>query len=167
MDTATNESQLDATAVNLFSKVLRAGLGKITCPVHERCDGRCQPHGRIRFEAPCYGEVSFDIQTNHETETSTLPLEPISIHLPTEVFQYSAIDSSNGQIRLLRVQPTVFLANPVIVGLIDARLDDHPDYTALSYHWGPPLFDHSIICNGKSSMSTNHFTMPLSGTSGR
>lgn len=51
----------------------------------------------------------------------------------------------NRTIRLLEVIPTN--VDNVVCRLHDYSLDDCPAYEALSYVWGPPVFDHSIVCD--------------------
>lgn len=81
--------------VHLFSTVLPVvvGLDQKTCPVHEHCNGSYQPHGQpVKFETPHYGELPIAFDVDCGTERGTLPLEQASIPLPTDAFQYSAIE---------------------------------------------------------------------------
>jgi hypothetical protein len=151
-----DEAELDPAvvldAINLTSQMIALSVSWITCPIHEHCDGSCSGNGRIVFEPVRVGTTRYSAQLQ-DHETSNLPLqqeEPISI--PSEIFDYSPIDSEAGEIRLLFVQQAVFQSDPVVIELISAKFDDpkFPKYAALSYHWGPPVFDHTIVCNGKA-----------------
>jgi hypothetical protein len=73
------------------------------------------------------------------------------IQIPSEDFQYTPIDSTSGEIRVLRLHEAVFRSDAVVVDLVTINIRDAncPNFGALSYHWGELVFDHAIVCNGK------------------
>lgn len=82
---------------------------------------------------------------------------------PTLLLSESALDAYNysqfegrrpDEIRLLRIHPAASIDDPVICDLRIVSLSSKPDYAALSYTWGPPLFDHQITCDGRKLMIT-------------
>ena len=140
-------------SLNLFSSMLAASLSQLTCSLHEFCDGSCSSGHPITFKPLAIGTQAFKLVK--QTEPSPYPLS----HAPSEPvlslfiqafppFSYSHINSTDSYIRLLRVRPAKYLNDPVIVEMVEVCLDQSPEFAALSYHWGPPVFDHAIICNG-------------------
>jgi len=72
-----------------------------------------------------------------------------------EVHNYDPFEESRpDEIRVLRVHPSASIDDPVICDLRIVSLGDNPEYAALSYTWGPPLFDHQITCDGRNFMIT-------------
>ncbi|KAG8526645.1 uncharacterized protein KY384_008074 [Bacidia gigantensis] len=65
-----------------------------------------------------------------------------------EAFEYKPIHSSKAFIRLLRIKPGKFRVDVIECEMRDFCLDDRPLFTAMSYFWGEPKLDQSIICNG-------------------
>lgn len=84
--------------------------------------------------------------------------EPSSIVMnqitePT-IYTYTPLALSESQIRILRIHRAENLSDPLITSLETASLDQDPiqtlmyGFTALSYTWGPPVFDGLVILNG-------------------
>jgi hypothetical protein len=70
-------------------------------------------------------------------------------------YQYTPFEEGRSdQIRILRVYPAASIEDPVICDLRIVNLDSKPEYAALSYTWGPPIFDHQITCNNQTFMVT-------------
>ena len=72
-----------------------------------------------------------------------------------EAYSYSPFEGSRpDEIRLLRAHPAASIEDPLICDLRIVSLSSKPEYAALSYTWGPPLFDHQITCDGRRLMIT-------------
>lgn len=56
----------------------------------------------------------------------------------TDTFRYRPLSGSASEIRLLEIQPSSKLDDPVLCLLRHVKLHDVPDYNALSYAWGDP-----------------------------
>ncbi|KAJ4288119.1 hypothetical protein N0V90_012136 [Kalmusia sp. IMI 367209] len=68
-------------------------------------------------------------------------------------YLYTTLEPSKSQIRILEIQPAANFTDPIIVELKVFSLDNdnyenYTSFTALSYCWGPPVMDHSIILGG-------------------
>jgi Heterokaryon incompatibility protein (HET) len=77
---------------------------------------------------------------------------PTTIHDYTYINRQTSIDRHH--IRLIRLYPAVSRNAPLVCDLRVVSLDENPEYTALSYCWGDPIFDHEIICEGKTFLVT-------------
>ncbi|KAL8690565.1 MAG: hypothetical protein Q9218_004017 [Villophora microphyllina] len=137
---------------NLLSTLLAISQSQTTCPVHENCDGSCE--GRQIVHRPV-------IEGNPEL-VAIRDLQPRLIDSGVacrdaawlvlqnlDPFEYSPVNSARAMIRLLRIKTACFHKDVIECEMYDVCLDDRPCYAALSYYWGPPCFDHQIICNGK------------------
>ena len=70
------------------------------------------------------------------------------------VYQQLPLPEGHGDYtRLLRVLPGSD-DDPLVCELRTVALDERPDFAALSYTWGPPIFDHQITLNGSQFMIT-------------
>jgi hypothetical protein len=142
------------SSLNHESHKLVASQSKITCPVHNWCNGTCQASGGtapITFE-PLLGDGLIFEVSPPETSLSepSLVTEPWTVvEFELEEFEYKSLDPETATIRLILVEPQGFLDDPVIIELIELSPDSPISYAAISYRWGPPIFDHKIICNGK------------------
>ena len=73
-------------------------------------------------------------------------------------YVYNTLDASKSQIRVLILYPSEDPDDPITAGLFTQSLDEiaytttptWKPYSALSYTWGLPVFDGSIILDGKS-----------------
>lgn len=72
-------------------------------------------------------------------------------------YAYQPLES-NDTIRILVLQPSNDLLSPLEADIVHKprriqqegrRQPVFQDYTAISYHWGPPNFSHSISCGGR------------------
>ncbi|KAH7408965.1 hypothetical protein BKA64DRAFT_773431 [Cadophora sp. MPI-SDFR-AT-0126] len=136
-----------------LSSSLHAVLqSQMTCRIHEDCDGSCT------------GEQITFSPILSPTANARMTIAPRPREVPAgyirqnaewlgqqqlEDFVYNELPGSTPVIRLLTVKPAVFRDEVVECDLVDAALEDNPSYIALSYHWGPPNFDHTIIVNGR------------------
>lgn len=82
---------------------------------------------------------------------------------------YTSRLSSEGQIRLLKLQPGTLGNREVACTLEIVNLNDTPSYVALSYTWGPPTAEaadmeainqsiHSITCDGNAIQITKNLS---------
>lgn len=78
-----------------------------------------------------------------------------------ETYLYSPLPSTDKTIRLLCIPPADHISDPLICQMYQARLNDKPEYSALSYTWGAPVFDHHIICDGRRLAITAHLDAAL------
>jgi hypothetical protein len=86
-------------------------------------------------------------------------LTPTAIHDYAYVNRQTSIDRH--RIRLIRLYPAVSRNTPLVCDLRVVSLDENPEYTALSYCWGDPIFDHEIICEGKTFLVTARLSAAL------
>jgi hypothetical protein len=69
-------------------------------------------------------------------------------------YVYTPLDTTKSQIRILNVRRAEEMSDPLVAELITVGLDDNTvarlmyGITALSYTWGPPEFDGSILLDG-------------------
>ncbi|KAH7061713.1 heterokaryon incompatibility protein-domain-containing protein [Paraphoma chrysanthemicola] len=143
--------ELFHAAGNIASQMAAISVSAVTCELHEHCDGSCSGNGPVEFQPLQIGNNPYRA-TAKGRPVYDLPLtqdDPTSI--PSEDFQYTPIDSASGEIRVMRLHKAVFRSDAVVADLItiNIRNADHPNFGALSYHWGRPEFDHAIVCNGK------------------
>lgn len=76
-------------------------------------------------------------------------------------YQYSPLPSTDKTIRLLCIPPADHISDPLVCEMRQARLIDKPEYAALSYTWGAPVFDHHVICDGRRLAITAHLDAAL------
>lgn len=69
-------------------------------------------------------------------------------------YAYAPLDTTKSQFRILNVRRAEGMSDPLVAELITVGLDDNTvarlmyGITALSYTWGPPVFDGSILLDG-------------------
>jgi hypothetical protein len=76
---------------------------------------------------------------------------------PDDPFSYTPLDSLRSEIRVLALKPSHDPLSPIVAELFTQSLDEDAysatptwrPYAALSYTWGAPIFNGSIILNGK------------------
>ena len=78
-----------------------------------------------------------------------------------ENYQYSPLPSNDRTIRLLCIPPADDISDTLVCDMRHVRLIDKPEYAALSYTWGAPVFDHHVICNGRRLAITAHLDAAL------
>ncbi|KAK3670045.1 hypothetical protein LTR78_010076 [Recurvomyces mirabilis] len=79
-------------------------------------------------------------------------------------FIYEPFADSTSEIGILHLQPLMNVRDGCekLVGkLVPVRLEDAPPYTALSYTWGEPIFDRTIILNGEKHAITANLAHAL------
>jgi hypothetical protein len=78
------------------------------------------------------------------------------------IYRYSPIDS-NWHIRVLKLEPAISFADPLVGSFFTRKLDDvedlgqpMPNYQGVSYCWGPQSDTNWMLCDGQRlSISTN------------
>ena len=78
-----------------------------------------------------------------------------------ENYQYSPLPTTDKTIRLLCIPPADDISDTLVCDMHHVRLIDKPEYAALSYTWGAPIFDHHVICNGRRLAITAHLDAAL------
>ena len=69
-------------------------------------------------------------------------------------YMYTPLDTTKSQFRILRVRRAEELSDPLVTELVTLGLDDNTvarlmyGFTALSYTWGPPVFDGCVSLDG-------------------
>lgn len=63
--------------------------------------------------------------------------------LPRPKYQYASIEAEH-EIRILVLAPAASYNAKLQATLITTRLDEKPQYEAISYVWGPPVFSKTI-----------------------
>ncbi|CAG9986477.1 unnamed protein product [Clonostachys byssicola] len=76
---------------------------------------------------------------------------------------YNELNSSAGEIRVLKLSQSDNFAAPINCNLVHVQLrnDTIGEYEALSYVWDEPLFVHSITLNGKPHKITKNLELAL------
>lgn len=136
---------------NFASQMAALSASTITCDLHEHCDGSCSGKGPVEFSPLQVGDNLYRA-TIKDRPVCDLPIvQDNPTQIPSEDFQYTPIDSGSGEIRVLRLHEAVFRSDVVVAELVTVNIRDanRPNFGALSYHWGNPVFGHAIVCNGK------------------
>jgi hypothetical protein len=76
---------------------------------------------------------------------------------PELIYKYQLTGSN---IRLLRLLPGS-LVDKIKCELVDASLEDPPDFEAISYVWGPPREREAVTCQGHRAYITNNLAHAL------
>src|SRR6266536_2301081 len=124
--------------LNHESQKLAASQSQITCPVHEWCNGTCQASEGMSpaiFE-PLLGNGEIFEVSSPETSfpEGSLARKPSTIaDIELQEFEYKPLEFGNAIIRLILIEPQVFLDDPVVIKLIELSHDSRSSYAALSY----------------------------------
>lgn len=80
----------------------------------------------------------------------------MSLHSPSaSTLAYPALDAGEDTIRLIHLHPSDEWESPLVCQLRNnISLKYRPEYTALSYCWGEPVFDHPVLIDGQKIMVT-------------
>ncbi|CAO1605277.1 hypothetical protein XANCAGTX0491_008798 [Xanthoria calcicola] len=70
-------------------------------------------------------------------------------------YVYDKLDPTRKQIRICLIQPGAF-EDPMRCSLRTVSLDDNPQYETLSYAWGPPVLDHTVLVDGAALKVTKN-----------
>ena len=96
------------------------------------------------------GFESTGLKRNHRSDLAP----KIVTTTQTGPYVYSPLDPSKSQLRILCIHRAEHLSDPLVAELETVGLDDSSikalmyGFSALSYTWGPPVFDGTILVNG-------------------
>ena len=119
-------------------------------PVSDTCEDEDQDEDEMLRRA-------IDLSLRNDDEEVCEPHPDCNL----ENYQYSPLPSTDKTIRLLCIPPADHISDPLICQMRQVRLSDKPEYSALSYTWGAPVFDHHIICDGRRLAITAHLDAAL------
>lgn len=133
-----------------------------TCRVHEQCDSSCPKRLQLRqYTVLPSGEKVNEIDPRAELAATTAALslggspgddthreEPITIPPDTPNLVYKGMSAPDRAIRLLKVKPAIFRADPVDCELVEFKIDETPAFGALSYCWSTTPPNRPMLCNG-------------------
>ena len=156
------------------SLLLAQSFRALSCHIHESCDWRnCGSHGDDQEILTMEPEdlvptdlvgVAFVL-----TETKATPqdvprrdVQWLEQHNCSPLL-YSPINSSKGEIRLLRVKNAFFRTDVVECDLVTTSLDKCIDFIALSYCWGSDQRSEVMLCNGTRCPITASLNAALKG----
>lgn len=153
---ASRSNQNEPGASNFAQLIAPLLTAQSSCPVHEQCDSSCprrigvthyqlMPNGERRDETDMRAQLAA-MSLNSEPTTRT---EPLTIDDNVPKFTYLPLPRPTGTIRLLKIKPAIFRADPINCELVLYNINYTPAFGALSYCWGPPPDDRKILCNGK------------------
>ncbi|KAI1619917.1 heterokaryon incompatibility protein-domain-containing protein [Exophiala viscosa] len=139
-------------AFSIISSLTEEKLFSNACTIHEHCEGICESLSND-LELVFGAEVDFGDQIKGvPTKGNRGPRDETWLESqdpPFPPYEYDSINSEAGTIRLLRVNRAIYRADVLECELIVCNIPNIPAYDALSYCWGQPLFDHSLLCNGR------------------
>lgn len=154
------ERQPSAEDSSAAARLLRTGvIAQNSCLIHEQCGGSCP--GRIGVDrhrayptdtrsdetgmiaqmaatGPRFGNLGPLTQASHWT-----------VSLDTPRFVYTALDTPDRTIRLLKIKPAIFHKDTLDCELVCFDLANAPVYGALSYCWGTGESTSRILCDGR------------------
>ena len=119
-------------------------------PVSDTCEDEDQDEDEMLRRA-------IDLSLTNDDATVCEPRPESNL----EDYQYSPLPSTDKTIRLLCIPPADHISDPLVCQMHQVRFIDKPQYTALSYTWGAPIFDHHVICNGHRLAITAHLDAAL------
>ncbi len=136
---------------NFASQLAAISVSTITCDLHEHCDGSCSGNDPIKFQPLQVGPMPYQASVQDPPPFNLPLVQDHPTEVPAEDFQYAPINSASGEIRVLRLHQAVFRSDIIVVDLVTINIyeEPHPRFGALSYHWGAPVFDQAIVCDGK------------------
>ncbi|KAI4096385.1 MAG: hypothetical protein LQ339_006973 [Xanthoria mediterranea] len=70
-------------------------------------------------------------------------------------YVYDKLDPTRKQIRICLIHPGAF-EDPIKCSLRTVSLDDDPQYETLSYAWGAPVLDHTLLVDGAALKVTKN-----------
>jgi hypothetical protein len=74
----------------------------------------------------------------------------------SSVYDLLKLDDPDPDIRLIELEPDVDISAPVHCRLRNARLNDNPKYSALSYVWGELTTESTVYINGVKTRVTDN-----------
>ena len=145
--------------LSMASMMLATAFIRLSCNVHEDCDGTCSD-GPLSPSIRLIEGLEMDLFSKIVRVSSPHPSRAIAQDVPRDFhwlekqdlpkFEYSAINSLAGEIRLLRVKKGLFRLDIIECDPITIPLDGDQEFQALSYRWGSGTMSDVILCNGKT-----------------
>jgi Heterokaryon incompatibility protein (HET) len=106
------------------------------------------------------GTRESDIPSHQHHEVSEVG-EDASLIVKAPDDLYDDLDDARAQIRLIAVQPSSDPDEVLRCHMKTVSLNDHPQYTALSYVWGDPTVTEEIVVNGVDQAVTTNLAAAL------
>ena len=143
---------------NSTSMMLSFFYNSLSCDLHEDCDGTCSD-GVHYPGPPLIDGLQGDLFSMLSQITSPRPSRATPQDSPRGFdwveqqnfpeFEYPAINSFAGEIRLLRIKKGLFRSDIVECDIITTSLGRDQEFQALSYRWGSGKMSDVMLCNGK------------------
>ena len=140
------------------SLMLSFFYNSLSCDLHEDCDGTCSD-GVHYPGPPLIDGLQGDLFSMLSQIASPRPSRAAPQDSPRDFdwveqqnfpeFEYPAINSSAGEIRLLRIKKGLFRSDIVECDIITTSLGRGQEFQALSYRWGSGKMSDVMLCNGK------------------
>ena len=134
-------------------------FNSLSCDLHEYCDGTCSD-GVHYPGPPLIDGLQGDMFSMLSQIASPRPSRAAAQDSPRDLdwveqqnfprFEYPAINSLAGEIRLLRIKKGLFRSDIVECDIIITSLGRGQEFQALSYRWGSGKMNDVILCNGKT-----------------
>lgn len=140
------------------SMILATAFNSLSCDVHEDCDGTCSDG--IHYPGPpLIEELAQSLFSMLSQVVAPHPSRAAPQDFPRNLdwveqqnlpkFEYSAINSLAGEIRLLRLKKGLFRSDIVECDIVTTSLGRGQEFQALSYRWGSGKMSDVMLCNGK------------------
>ena len=143
---------------NNISLMLSFFFNSLSCDLHEDCDGTCS-HGTHYPGPPLIDGLQGDLFSMLSQIATPRPSRAAPQDFPRDFdwveqqgfpkFEYPAISSLAGEIRLLRIKKGLFRSDIVECDIITTTLGQGQEFQALSYRWGSGKMSDVMLCNGK------------------
>ena len=140
------------------SLMLSFFYNSLSCDLHEDCDGTCSD-GVHYPGPPLIDGLQGDLFSMLSQIASPRPSRAAPQDSPRDFnwveqqnfpkFEYPAINSFAGEIRLLRIKKGLFRSDIVECDIITTSLGRGQEFQALSYRWGSGKMSDVMLCNGK------------------
>ena len=140
------------------SLMLSFFYNSLSCDLHEDCDGTCSD-GVHYPGPPLIDGLQGDMFSMLSQIASPRPSKATPQDFPRDLdwveqqnfstFEYPAINSSAGEVRLLRIKKGLFRSDIVECDIITTSLGQGQEFHALSYRWGSGEMSNVMLCNGK------------------
>ena len=141
------------------SLMLSFFFNSLSCDIHENCDGTCSD-GVHYPGPPLIDGLQGDILSMFSQIASPRPSRAAPQDSPRDThwaeqqhflkFEYPAINSLAGEIRLLRIKKGLFRSDFVECDIVTTSLGRGQEFQALSYRWGTGEMNDVMLCNGKT-----------------
>jgi hypothetical protein len=161
------------TRMGRIESALNEILGLLRLSAVDDEDGRQRT--KSNSSASDHYETDTALDTTNSRKTQQQGQETPVEQDTNRQYIYTPLDSTKSQIRLLKLNRAEELSDPLVADLVIVSLDDISEagrsrtidvrkygYTALSYTWGPPVFDGSVLLDGCKFPITKNLEAALS-----